>query len=370
MSQLFSPYTPRDIELTNRIVISPMCQYSAVEGSASDWHTIHLGHLALSGAGLLMIEATAVEARGRITPGCLGLYSDENETALARVLNIVRQHASTVIGMQLSHAGRKGSSHVPWAGGALIALNDGGWTPIAPSATRYSAAEPVPAAMNEHDIGSVRDAFAAAARRAERIGIEALEIHGAHGYLLHEFLSPLSNERTDHYGGSLANRMRYPLEVFDAVRAAWPAGKPLGVRVSGTDWVDGGWDIESTITFARELKARGCDWIDCSSGGTSPEQKIPLGPGYQVPFAAAVRRETGIATIAVGLITEAIQAEEIIASGKADLVALARGMLYNPRWPWHAAAELGGQIKPPKQYGRSAPRAQPALFRGTTNIQR
>lgn len=370
MTQLFTSFKLRGVELANRIVISPMCQYSAEDGSATDWHVIHLGHLALSGAGLMFIEATATESRGRITPGCLGLYSDANEAALKRVLDIVRGASTTKIGLQLSHAGRKASSAAPWNGGALIPVSEGGWPPIAPSATRYSTAEAPPEAMSRADLTSVREGFAQAAVRAHRLGIEALELHGAHGYLLHSFLSPLANERTDEYGGTLANRMRFPLEVFDTVRAAWPAGKPLGVRVSGTDWVDGGWDLAQTIEFARALKARGCDWIDCSSGGVSPAQKIPLGPGYQVPFAEAVRREVGIATMAVGLITEAQQAEEIIASGKADLVALARGMLYDPRWPWHAAAELGAQIKPPKQYGRSAPRAHAALYRDTINKQR
>jgi 2,4-dienoyl-CoA reductase-like NADH-dependent reductase (Old Yellow Enzyme family) len=370
MSALFSPLRLRELELPNRIVISPMCQYSAIEGSAQDWHMIHLGQLAMSNAAMLMLEATAVDPRGRITPGCLGLYSDANEAALARVLRAIRDMSDIKIGIQLGHAGRKGSSREPWNGGALIPVSEGGWIPLAPSATRYSPTEPIPHGMSREELATLKEQFVAATRRADRLGFDSIEVHGGHGYLLHTFCSPLSNERTDEYGGSLEGRLRYPLEVFDAMRRVWPAGKPLGMRISSTDWVEGGFDIEQAIVYARELKALGADWVDCSSGGTSPQQKIPLGPGYQVHFAERIRRDVNVPTIAVGLITEPEQAEEIIASGRADMVALARGMLYNPRWPWHAAAKLGAQIKPPKQYGRSAPRATPNLYRDTTNIQR
>jgi 2,4-dienoyl-CoA reductase-like NADH-dependent reductase (Old Yellow Enzyme family) len=365
-SALFSPYALRDLELHNRAVVSPMCQYSADDGSATDWHVIHLGTMTQSGAGLVLIEATAVSDVGRITPGCLGLYSDANEAALARVLAAIRPHANTPIGIQLAHAGRKGSSARPWHGGQLLNASEGGWTPLAPSAVPHKAGEAPPQAMSRDDIRQVVDDFVTATRRAERLGLAAIELHCAHGYLLHQFLSPVSNRRDDAYGGSRENRMRLPLEVFDAVRAAWPAGKPLGVRVSASDWLDHldapSWTIEDTLVFGHALKARGCDWIDVSSGGISPLQKIALGPGYQVPFAERIKRETGLATMAVGLITEPRQAEAIIAGGQADLFAMARAMLWNPRWVWHAAAELGGQVLPPPQYGRAAPREHARLF--------
>lgn len=362
MSALFSPISLRSLTLANRIVVSPMCQYSSKNGEASPWHMIHLGSLALSGAGLLCIEATAVEAEGRITPGDLGLWSDATEAALRPVLAAIRQHSKIAIAMQLAHAGRKASSHVPWDGGQLIPLSDGGWLPYAPSAVPQKEGEAPPLALDAAGLARVRAAFASAAERAARLGIDAIEVHAAHGYLLHEFLSPIANRRTDDYGGSLENRMRFPLDVFDAVRAAFPAEKPVGIRVSSSDWVEGGWDIEQTIAFAQALKARGVDWIDCSSGGVSPLQKIPLGPGYQLPFAEAVKAATGVPTIAVGLITDAQQAEDIVAGGKADLVALARGMLYDPRWPWHAAAQLGASVDAPPQYWRAPPHEQKTLF--------
>jgi NADPH2 dehydrogenase len=264
--------------------------------------------------------------------------------------------------IQLAHAGRKASSHTPWDGGQLIPVGEGGWRPEGPSAIPHKEAETPPLAFDAAGLARVRDAFVAAAKRSERLGIDAIEVHAAHGYLLHQFLSPIANHRTDRYGGTLENRMRFPLEVFDAVRAAVPPDKPVGVRVSATDWVEGGWDLDQTIAFARELKTRGVDWIDASSGGVSPLQKIALGPGYQVAFAEALKLATGLPTIAVGLITEARQAEDIVASGKADMVALARGMLYDPRWPWHAAAELGGTVSAPPQYWRSQPSTQKALF--------
>jgi len=362
VSTLFSPFKLRGMTLRNRIVVSPMCQYSAEDGSATAWHMIHLGQLALSGAGMLCIEATGVSPEGRITPGCLGLWSDANEAALKPVLTAIRQYSQIPVTMQIAHAGRKASSQLPWDGGQLIPVSEGGWETVAPSAVAYKEGEAAPRALDAAGLQQVRDAFVATAKRAARLGIDGIEVHAAHGYLLHEFLSPIANHRTDSYGGSLENRMRFPLEVFDAVRAAFPADKPVGVRVSASDWVDGGWDIEQTIAFALALKTRGVDWIDASSGGMSPAQKIVLGPGYQLPFAEAIKAATGVPTIAVGLITEARQAEEIVASGKADLVALARGMLYDPRWPWHAAAELGATVEAPPQYWRSQPRELKALF--------
>jgi 2,4-dienoyl-CoA reductase-like NADH-dependent reductase (Old Yellow Enzyme family) len=339
-----------------------MCQYSAKEGEAVAWHMIHLGSLALSGAGLLTIEATAVEADGRITPADLGLWNDATEAALKPVLAAIRQYSGIAVAIQLAHAGRKASSRVPWEGGQQIPLSEGGWLSSAPSALPQRPGETSPVALDKRGLRRVRDAFAAAASRAARLGIDAIEIHGAHGYLLHEFLSPLSNHRTDEYGGGLEGRMRFPLEVFEVVRAAFPDDRPVGVRVSASDWVEGGWDIEQTIALANELKKRGVDWIDASSGGISPAQKIPLEPGYQVPFAQAIRKETGLPTISIGLITDVRQAEEIIASGKADLVALARGLLYDPRWPWHAAAELGATVEAPPQYWRAPPYEHKDLF--------
>ena len=366
MSTLFSPIQLRDLKLANRIMVAPMCQYSAVDGSATDWHFTHINSLALSGAAMFCIEATGVEAIGRITPGCLGLYSDANEAALRPIIASVRKHSKAAIAMQLAHAGRKASSHTPWDGGQLIPVSEGGWLPEGPSAVPHKAEEPPPLALDAAGLKRIVDAFAAAARRAERLGLDALEVHSAHGYLLHQFLSPISNRRTDQYGGSLENRIRFPLEVYEAVRATFPQGKPVGIRVSCTDWVEGGWDLGQAIEFARQLKQRNVDWIDASSGGVSPLQKIPLGPGYQVPFAQAIKEATGVTTIAVGLITEPRQAEEIVASGKADMVALARGMLYDPRWGWHAAAELGAEVSAPPQYWRSQPATQKALFGKTS----
>ncbi len=363
MSPLFEPMQIGALRLDNRIIIAPMCQYSASEGSAGDWHLIHLGHLALSGAGLLIVEATAVSPEGRITAGDLGLYSDANEAALGRVLAAVRVHSPIRIGMQLAHAGRKASSHVPWEGGAQVPLGEpGSWRALAPSALPHAPDEEPPMALDAAGLQKIRDDFAAAARRAERLGIEGLEIHAAHGYLLHQFLSPIANRRSDEYGGSLENRMRFPLEIFDIVRAAFAAEKPVWARISATDWVPGGWDIDGTVALSRALKARGCAAIHVSSGGVSPQQQIKVGPGYQVPFAQRVKAEIGLPTIAVGLITEAEQAETIVARGEADAVSLARAMLYDPRWPWHAAARLGARVAAPPQYWRSQPREYKDLF--------
>jgi len=362
MSTLFSPYSLGKLKLPNRIVIAPMCQYSADDGAATDWHMIHLGQLALSGAGLLIVEATAVEPEGRISPDDLGLWSDRTEAALATVLQTIRRHSPIALAIQLGHAGRKASSHAPWDGGQCIAEADGGWQTVAPSALPHADGEPAPLALDAAGLARVKAAFVAAAERSLRLGFDVIELHAAHGYLLHQFLSPLANQRTDAYGGSLENRMRFPLEVHDAVAAVVKGRVPLGVRISATDWVEGGWDIEQSVAFAQELKKRGCDFIHVSSGGVSPLQKITVGPGYQVPFAERIRRDTGLPTIAVGMITEAEQAEDILASGQADLVALARGMLYDPHWPWHAAAQLGASVAAPRQYWRSQPREYKQLF--------
>jgi 2,4-dienoyl-CoA reductase-like NADH-dependent reductase (Old Yellow Enzyme family) len=363
MSRLFEPWQIGSLRLPNRIVIAPMCQYSASEGSPGDWHVIHLGHLALSGAGLLIVEATAVSAEGRITPGDLGLYSDANETALARVLAAVRANSPIRLGMQLAHAGRKASSRAPWQGGAQIRRGEpGSWRAVAPSAVPHAPGEEAPLALDAAGLAQVRADFAATARRAARLGFDGVEIHAAHGYLLHQFLSPIANKRDDEYGGSLENRMRFPLEIFDVVRAAFPADRPVWARISATDWVPGGWDIEGTVALSKALAGRGCAAIHVSSGGVSPQQKIQIGPGYQVPFAQRVKAEVGLPTIAVGLITEPEQAETIIASGEADAVSLARAMLYDPRWPWHAAARLGARVAAPPQYWRSQPREFKDLF--------
>lgn len=368
MTLLFSPYALGALTLKNRIVIAPMCQYSADGGDATDWHLIHLGHLAMSGAALLILEATAVEPEGRISPGDLGLWSDQNEAALGRVLQAVRRYSDMPIGIQLAHAGRKGSSHVPWQGGQLIPVSEEGWVPCAPSALPHAAHEPPPAALDLTGLQRIRQAFVDAAVRAHRLGIALIELHAAHGYLLHQFLSPLANQRDDAYGGSLDNRMRFPLEVFDSIRAAVPAELPVGVRISGTDWVEGGWDIEQSTAFGLALRERGCAFVHLTSGGVSPLQQIPLAPNYQVPLATTMREKTGLPTIAVGLITEAQQAEAILQEGQADLVALARGILFDPRWPWHAAAELGAQVDVPPQYWRSQPRGLSGLFGDAARI--
>jgi len=363
MSALFSPLDVGGLSLRNRIVIAPMCQYSAEDGCMTDWHVIHLGQLALSGAALLTIEATAVTPDGRISYGDTGLWSDANEAAMARVLASVRRWSDMPIAIQLGHAGRKASTAKPWDGGKQIAPDaPNGWQTVAPSPVPFLPDENPPLELDAAGLARIRDAFADAAKRAARLDLAAVQLHGAHGYLLHQFLSPLSNRRTDEYGGSLENRMRFPLEVFDAVRAVFPSGKPVTMRVSGTDWVEGGWDIDQTITFARELEKHGCAGIHVSSGGLDPRQKIPVGPSYQVPLARAVKQAVNIPVVAVGLITDFEQAEAIVGTGDADMVALARGMLYDPRWPWHAAAHLGASVKAPPQYLRSQPRQHRHLF--------
>lgn len=358
-SQLFTSFAMRELALPNRIVISPMCQYSADDGAASDWHMQHLGSLAHSGAGLLVIEASAVERPGRISHGCLGLYSDNNELALSHVVAALRRFGNTPIGIQLAHAGRKGSAQRPWEGGGSLRAGQDPWETVAPSAIPMAENWQVPRAAEEADLVRIRAAFVDATARAARLGLDLVEAHCAHGYLLHEFLSPLSNQRTDRYGGSLEHRMRFPLEVIAAMRAAWPKEKPLGARITGTDWMPGGFTIEDAVVFARELKALGVDYVCVSSGGISLKAQIPLGPGYQVPLAERIRREVGIATRAVGLILEPRQAERIVVAGQADMVALARGFLDNPRWAWHAAEALGASAAVPPQYARLRPEQWP-----------
>lgn len=365
MSLLFTPLTlpsPKGgLTLPNRIVVAPMCQYQADNGQATDWHLMHWGNLLNSGAALFTIEATAVLPEGRITPACLGLWDDATEAALADKLHRARQLAPrTAVCIQLAHAGRKASSHIPWEGGQLIASDAGGWETFGPSALPQLPAEPPPTALTLDAMARVKAAFVEAAVRAKRLGIDAIEVHNAHGYLLHEFLSPIANQRTDAYGGSLENRMRFPLEVFAAVRAVFDG--PVGLRLSASDWVEGGWDLAQSTAFADALKALGCDFLHVSSGGVSPLQKIALGPNYQVPFAKALRASSGMVTTAVGLITDPHQAEAVLQDGEADLVALARGFLYQPRWGWQAAAALGGTVEAHPTYWRCLPREAQAAF--------
>lgn len=363
MSQLFSPLSLGELTLENRIIVAPMCQYSAEHGRATSWHRIHLGQLALSGAGLLIAEATAVEAEGRITPQDLGLYDDDCEQALAGVVNDIRQWSTMPLGIQLAHAGRKASCDVPWRGGKNLTPEQGGWLTSAPSALPFSDSDTQPIALTEARIAQIKEAFVETARRADRLGFDLFEIHAAHGYLLHQFLSPLSNKRTDGWGGSLENRMRLVLEVYQEVRRVIPRHKAVGVRISATDWAQGGWDIEQSIELSKALDARGCDYIHVSSGGLSTDQQINVGANYQVPFATAIKQAVKMPVIAVGLITEAVQAESILQQHEADAVALARAMLWDPRWPWHAAAQLGAHIRGPEQYWRSEPHGVKGVFK-------
>jgi len=363
LSTLFSPLALGPLTLSNRIVVAPMCQYSAEDGRANDWHRIHLGTLSQSGAGLLILEAAAVEARGRITYADLGLYDDATEAALSEVLSAVRRWSPMPIGIQLAHAGRKASTQRPWDGGGPIAADaEHGWTTVSASALPYDKGYSTPQALDAEGIDDIVAAFAEAARRAERVGLQLIELHAAHGYLLHQFLSPLSNQRDDAYGGSLENRMRLVLRVLDAVRAAVSPAIAVGVRISASDWVEGGWDVAQSIVLSRALQAHGAAYVHVSSGGLDPRQQITLGPGYQVPMAEAIRADVEIPVIAVGLITEPAQAEAILAEGRADAIALARAILYDPRWPWHAAAELGAQLTPAPQYLRCEPRQARGLF--------
>lgn len=358
-SRLFTPFSIGRMELPNRITVAPMCQYSAVDGSMTDWHLMHLGTLALSGAAMLPIEATGVTAEGRISLGCTGLYSDANEAAMKRVVEFLRSISPIRIGVQLAHAGRKASAERPWEGRGALKPGQGAWETVAPSAIALAAGWHTPVALDRSGMDGVRDAFVAAAHRAARIGLDFIELHSTHGYLLSEFLSPLANRRTDEYGGSLGNRMRFPLEVFRALRDAWPREKPIGAKIGGTDFAPGGWTTDEAVAYARELKRLGCAYVTVSGGGVVLDAKVPVGPGYQLPYAERVRRETGIATGTVGLITDPRHAEEIVADGKADFVSLARAMLFDPRWPWHAAVALGADLKYPPQYERCHPKAWP-----------
>lgn len=366
--KLFSPYELRQLQLSNRLVVSPMCQYSADDGAATDWHVMHLGTLANSGAGLLFVEATAVERDGRITHGCVGLYSDDCEHALARVVAACRRFGTAKLGIQLGHAGRKASAKRPWEGKSMNEPElDRPWTTRAPSPVPNGAGWPQPSPLSVAELDTLIASFADATRRAARIGFDLVELHAAHGYLLHQFLSPISNKRDDLYGGSLENRMRFPLAVFAAMRAAWPSSKPLGVRISAVDWVDGGWTIEDSIVFSKRLKELGCDFIDASSGGIDPDLRPPVGPGFQVPLAEQIRKAVGIPVMAVGMITSAEQAEEIIAEGRADLIAVARAFLDDPHWGWHAAYRLGNEVDLPPQYRRAGLRAWDAAKRHLAN---
>jgi 2,4-dienoyl-CoA reductase-like NADH-dependent reductase (Old Yellow Enzyme family) len=362
-SALFEPMRIRSLELANRIVIAPMCQYSAQDGCMSDWHLIHLGQLATSGAALLTIEATAVTPAGRITYADVGLYNDSTESAMGRVLESIRRWSKMPIGLQLSHAGRKASTEVPWKGGGQLSPADPlGWKTVGPSDIPYRPESILPVALDRVGMREIRQAFASAAQRAERLGLDLIQLHAAHGYLLHQFLSPLSNRRSDEYGGSLENRMRFPLEVFEEVRQVFPSERAVSVRVSATDWIAGGWDLDQTVAFAQALEKLGCDAIHVSSGGLGSQQKIPVGPSYQVPLARAVKAAVAVPVIAVGLITGFEQAEGIILTGDADMIALARTILYDPRWTWHAAARFGATVRAPSQYLRCQPERFPDLL--------
>ena len=355
MSKLFSPLRLRDLEFRNRVFVSPMCQYSSTDGLPGDWHLVHLGSRAVGGAGLVMVEASAVSPEGRISPGDSGIWSDTHAGAFKRISAFVKAQGA-VPGIQLAHAGRKAATDAPWRGGGPLTPAQGGWQPLAPSPLPFAPDYPVPREMGAADIDAVVEQFTRAARYALAAGFEVIEIHMAHGYLLHEFLSPLSNRRKDDHGGSLENRVRLPLRVARAVREVWPPHLPLFVRISATDWVKGGWDLDQSIQLARRLKDAGVDLIDCSSGGLVPDAKIPAGPGFQTPFASAVRREADIPTGAVGFITDAVQAEQIVATELADVVFLARQFLRDPYWPLHAAHALGMALPWPEQYERAKPR--------------
>jgi 2,4-dienoyl-CoA reductase-like NADH-dependent reductase (Old Yellow Enzyme family) len=355
MPHLFDPFTLRSLTLANRIIVSPMCEYSSSDGFANDWHLVHLGSRAVGGAALTITEATAVTAEGRISPADLGIWSDRHVDGLARIVRFVRSQGSAA-GIQLAHAGRKGSTSLPWDGPLrAVPPSEGGWQVVGPTGEPFAIGYPTPVPLAADGIAALADAFAAAALRALDAGFDVVEVHAAHGYLIHEFLSPLSNTRADEYGGSFAHRVRLCVEIVDAVRKVWPEARPLFVRLSATDWVDGGWDIDQSVMLARLLRDHGADLIDCSSGGNVSTAKIPVAPGYQVPFAERIRREADVATGAVGLITTPQQANEILTSGRADCVLLARELLRDPYWPLAAARELGHATPWPKQYLRAAP---------------
>lgn len=360
-SVLFSPVTLRGLTIPNRVTVAPMCQYSAIDGVPQDWHLVHLGQFALSGPGLIFTEATGVQPDGRITQSCTGLYDDATERAFKRIVDFMKSVGDMAIGIQLGHSGRKGSTIEPWEGGAMI-QGEGAWQPLAPSAVPYLPGWPAPTPMDDADLESVKQAFVDATLRADRAGFDTIQLHVAHGYLLHQFLSPITNKRTDQYGGDLESRMRYPLEVFKAMRAVFPAEKPMMVRLSATDWIEGAWDIEQSIVFCRALRDLGCDMIDVTSGGLDQAQKIVTGPGYQADFSQRIRTEAEIQTMAVGQITEPIQAETILRTGQADMVALARGMLWDPRWTWNAAVALDEEIALPAPYARCNPKLRATPF--------
>ena len=351
-SELFRPIRLGGVTLPNRICVSPMCQYSACDGTMTDWHLAHLASMAISGAGLVMVEASGVAREGRITHGCTGLYSDENEAAMKRVLDACRRLTRSAIGVQLAHAGRKASVHVPWKGAKPLGPGESPWRTVAPSAIPYDEAWQVPHELTLPELSALKDAFAGAAQRALRIGFDVVEMHSAHGYLLHEFLSPLSNRRSDAYGGSLENRMRFPLEVARALREAWPRERALGARISASSWIEGQPELDDAVAYARRLREIGFDFVCVSSGALLPQQRMKVEPGYNLPFAARVRKETGIATRAVGMIVDPEFAQEVIASGKADMIAIARALLDNPRWVWHAAERFGVKLDYPPQYAR------------------
>jgi 2,4-dienoyl-CoA reductase-like NADH-dependent reductase (Old Yellow Enzyme family) len=352
MTDLFAPLALRSVTLRNRMAVSPMCQYSAAEGRANDWHLVHLGARAAGGAGLVIAEATAVEARGRISPADLGLWEDAQIDPLARIVRFVEGQGAAA-GIQLAHAGRKASTHAPWDGGGPVAAGAGGWEAVAPSPVPFADGYPAPAALDEAGLRGVVAAFVAATRRAHAAGFRVVEVHAAHGYLLHQFLSPLANRRTDAYGGAFENRTRLVREVVAAVRAAWPAALPLLVRISATDWVEGGWDVDESVELCRALRGLGVDLVDVSSGGQVPNARVPVGPGYQTAFAARIRREAGIPTGAVGMIVAPEQADHVIRSEQADLVLLARELLRDPHFPLTAARALGREGPWPKQYLRA-----------------
>ena len=350
---LFTPFVMRRLSLANRIAVSPMAQYSAtLDGQATAWHQMHVGNLVVSGAGLVIMEATAVEPRGRVSPRCLGLWDDAQMEALRPVVAFAREHGQSALGIQLAHAGRKGSVARPWEGQLAMHRADGGWQTVSSCDLAYPG-RAAPAALSHDELAEIRDAFVAATYRADALGFDLIELHAAHGYLLHSFLSPLANARNDEFGGDRDGRMRFPLVVFAAMRNAWPEQKPMGVRISATDWIEGGWDGDDSVAFARSLKALGCDYVTASSGGIRPEQKITLGPGYQVPYAKRIQQEAGMPAMAVGLLNDPDLAEQVLQHGEAALIALGRGMTWNPRWPWHAAEALGAAAPFPPQYARS-----------------